>query len=70
MGGSGTEEVKLAVEISEYEMFSGRRPPRFYGLTFIPMNRDARVYHPVPLNYVIRFWRAQQIAWFYFWSKR
>jgi hypothetical protein len=40
-----------------------RLPPWWYGLAYLEWERDATVFYPLPLNYVVRWWRLARWRW-------
>lgn len=49
--------MKLSVD--GYTRYSGKDSiPKHYGYSYSDFCRDADIYYPLPINYIVRYWRG------------
>lgn len=48
----------MKLTIDGHTLYSGRASiPRHYGYSYSEFCRDAEIYYPLPINYIVRYWR-------------
>lgn len=62
-------EVRLMKISARQRCACEHLPPFWYGLSYTDFIRDYEVYHPIPLNFIIRVARLLKYAWDRFRSR-
>jgi len=47
----------MRIVMDRFAREKGASIPRGYGYSYTLADRDAVVYYPIPINYIVRYWR-------------